>query len=135
MHFRLPIAVGHVHAAIQLFDQPGLEASVLHLAAAADEIFESLLKREGKSTMSETLLRRFQEHQPDLDRKTFHRSSTRFKNAVKHADNPAEDVVAMPSAHHFLYLARAILNYEALIGEQTPQMSTFMGRIKKGNKP
>ena len=45
--FRLPVAVGHVHAAILLFNQPGFDASVLHLAAAADEIFEAFLKREG----------------------------------------------------------------------------------------
>jgi hypothetical protein len=134
MHFRLPVAVGHVHAAIQLFDQPGLEGSVLHLAAAADEIFESFLKREGKPTLSETLLMRLQEHLPKLDRKTFHRSSTQWKNAVKHADNPAEDLITMPSTQPFFYLARAIHNYEALNGELTPQMAEFMLRVR-GEKP
>jgi hypothetical protein len=132
MHFRLPVAVGHVHAAIEIFGQPGLEGSVLHLAAAADEIFEAFLKREGKVTLSGKLLRALQEHIPELDRKTFYRSSTQWKNAVKHADIPAEDVISMPSTQPFFYLARAIMNYEALTGEKSPQMDKFMSRYRRG---
>jgi hypothetical protein len=131
MHFRLPIAVGHVHAAIQLFNEPGLEGSVLHLASAADEIFEAFLRRDGKRTMSESLLLQFQRYMPGLDRKAFHRDSTRWKNAVKHADVPGEDVITMPSLHPFQFLVRAIMNYKSLTGELTPQMDEFMARHRK----
>lgn len=128
---KLTIAVSHIHAAIELKSRFGHEASILHLAAAADEIIEAFLKRKGKPTMSQALLAQFQKYAPNFDRKTFHQAASRTKNAVKHADHPDGDIVEISELQDFTSLIRAILNYELLTGTTTPQMQEFMGRYKK----
>jgi len=131
---KLEVAVSHIHSAIELRAQPGREASILHLAAAADEIIESMLKREGKPTLSQTLFNLFKEHLPDIDRKSFHQQLSFNKNAVKHADVPAEDLIEMPFGQAFLALARAVMNYEALTGQKTEPMQGFLKAGKRSSK-
>ncbi len=116
-------------------DELAYEPSVLHLAAAAEEILEALLKRENKGTVNQFLLEGFQKNlTPTLDRKTFYQEVSRTKNAVKHADVAGEDMVEIPLGQGFFTLLKAVHNYEGLTGQLTPQMKQWFERRKNKSK-
>ena len=102
----------------------------MHLAAAADEIIEAMLKRDGKPTLSHQILIAIQKYEPHFDRRTFHRVSTKSKNAMKHADFPEEDIVGLQLGTGSFALLRAIMNYETLTGNITDQMRQYMDTVQ-----
>ena len=85
--------------------------------------------------MSQAIHRALAEHDPSLDRAMFRRATNSITNAVKRADVPSEDLITMPSVQPFLYIVRAIKNYESLMGEITPQMQQFRERKREEPKP
>ena len=134
------VALNHIHAAIELWPTNTYEVSIIHLAAAAEEILGAMLKRESKRTMLEKFHATLEQHGMGVDRKVAYKAFTKSKNDVKHADVPEDDEVTYSDVEPLLVLLRAIYNYEALVGQTTPQMAKFMTkwrpslRLVNGNK-
>jgi seryl-tRNA synthetase len=127
MH-KVEVARRQIDSAIDLFLEDKDYLSVITLAGAGEEIIGNLLSRDQKKNMIDHLIA--------LDKeltnggrafKEVNREINSFKNSLKHANQPAEDLldVAESKDHAIAMLSRAMTNYGLLKGELTSKMEEF----------
>jgi hypothetical protein len=121
------IARRQIDTAIDLFLEGRDCLSVVTLAGAGEEIIGSLLRRAKCKNMISHIL--------DLDKRlsggrgfgVVNQEINGFRNTLKHANNPAEDLieVAQDQEHAIAMLARALNNYHASEGRLSQKMEQF----------
>lgn len=121
------IARRQIDTAIDLFLEGKDYLSVVTLAGAGEEIIGKLLKRARRRNMLDHLL--------DLDKRisrgreftVVNQEINGFRNALKHATDPAEDLVdvAQDKEHAIAMLSRALTNYSALDASLSFKMEQF----------
>ncbi|OGW55625.1 MAG: hypothetical protein A2Y81_00360 [Nitrospirae bacterium RBG_13_43_8] len=128
------VARSQIDTAIDLFLDGKDYLSVITLAGAGEEILGSLIARAGKKRMIDHLI--------DLDKKLskggrqfkiINQEINGFRNSLKHADDPTEDIVDVveDQEHAIAMLARALTNYHELEGKLSVKMEQFYTWLKQ----
>lgn len=120
---KIEIARRQIEVAAELFFTGGDFLAVVTLAGAAEEILGALIQRRGEPAMVNHII--------ELDKvltggRSFHfvtKEVNRARNALKHANDPSEDNVAIADGEAIAMLGRAVANYVLLTnGNATPIM-------------
>jgi hypothetical protein len=128
------LAHRQIDTAIDLFLDGKDYLSGVTLAGAGEEILGRLLARAGKKSMIDHLIA--------LDKKLsnggrqfkiVNQEINRFRNSLKHAPDPGEDIidVAEDQEHAIAMLARALTNYYELEGKLSVRMEQFYTWLKQ----
>ena len=128
------VARRQIDTAIDLFLDGKDYLSVVTLAGAGEEILGSLITRAGK--------KRIIDHLIDLDKKLskggrrfkiVNQEINGFRNSLKHADDPTEDIVDVveDQEHAIAMLARALTNFYELEGKLSVRMEQFYIWLKQ----
>lgn len=131
------VARRQIDTAVELFLDGRDYLPIVTLSGAGEEIIGKLLQRAGKKNMIGYLI--------DLDKKLsgggrpfkiVNQEVNGFRNGLKHATDPAEDVidVAQDQEHAIAMLSRALTNYHALEGTLSEKMGQFYRWLKE-NRP
>ena len=121
------VARRQIDTAIDLFSIGKDHLSVVTLAGAAEEIVGELLRRAGRKNMLNHLLELDKRISGGRDFEVVNQEINSFRNALKHAKKPAEDLmeVVQDEEHAIAMLSRALANYSALEGKLSPKMEQF----------
>lgn len=121
------IARRQIDTAIDLFLEGKDYLSVVTLAGAGEEIIGNLLKRAKRKNMGGHLLDLDKRISGGRDFKVMNQEINGFRNALKHANEPTEDLmeVAQDQEHAIAMLSRSLTNYSALEGSLSPKMEQF----------
>jgi chromosome segregation ATPase len=122
------VARRQIDTAIDLFLDGKDYLSVVTLAGAGEEVLGSLIARAGKKSMIDHLI--------DLDKKlskggrqfkSVNQEINGFRNSLKHANDPTEDIVdvAEDQEHAIAMLASALTNFHELEGKLSVRMEQF----------
>lgn len=117
------IARRQIEIAAELFFDGRDFLAVVTLAGAAEEILGSLLKREGKPTMIDHLVGLDKEQFGGRPFAVLNKEVNGIRNALKHANDPAEDTIEIEAEAAIAMLSRAVANYASINSKEvTPIM-------------
>ena len=118
--------------AIELFLNYHDLLNSLTLAGAAEEILGVLTKREtGSQPMSESLLEKLKEWNPDIPSEQLKKEINCVRNALKHANDKAETHVFVSEETVAVMIMRACLNFLTLERKYTDSMRRFSDWYEK----
>lgn len=117
------IAKRQLDAASQLYLSGGDYLAVITLAGAAEEILGVLLKRQGKRAMVDQLVELDASLTGGRPFKIISNEINKARNALKHANDPSEDLIVVEPGEALAMLGRAIVNYVWLTESATPDMA------------
>ncbi len=126
------IARRQIDTAIDLFLQGKDYLSVVTLAGAGEEVIGNLLIRAKQKNILSHLKRLLE----GREFKVANQEINGFRNALKHANNPGEDLidVAQDQEHAIAMLSRALANYSALERGLSPKMEQFYIWLQQNRK-
>jgi hypothetical protein len=125
------IARRQIEVASELFFSGGDFLAIVTLSGAAEEILGKLIKRNGEAAMIDRLVELDKELTGGRSFNTVNTEINGIRNALKHANDPAEDEIEVEASAAIAMLSRAVVNYVLFTGgEATPSMVRVYEHLK-----
>ena len=129
---KIEIARRQIEVAAELFFAEGDFLAVVTLAGAAEEILGNLIKRAGESAMIDRLVCLDKRLTGGRSFAVVNKEVNGIRNALKHANDPAEDEIEVDAGEAISMLSRAVANYARLSNEQpSPNMVRVYEHLKE----
>lgn len=126
------IARRQIEVAADLFFSGGDFLAVVTLSGAAEEILGKLIKRNGETAMIDKLIELDKELTGGRSYAIINKEINGIRNALKHANDPAEDEIEVEPSEAIAMLSRAVVNYVLFTdGEATPRMVRVYEHLKE----
>ena len=125
------IARRQIEVASELFFADGDFLAVVTLSGAAEEILGKLLQRNGEAAMIDRLVELDKELTGGRSFNILNEEINGIRNALKHANDPAEDEIEVDASAAIAMLSRAVVNYVLFTdGNATPSMMRVYEHLK-----
>lgn len=112
--------------AVRLFVDDADYVSAVTLAGAAEEIYGSLLTREGRPNALDDLYESWKGgNLPEITQKAFRQKLNHVKNQLKHAGDPQYDEIEVTQADAMVLIARAAGMHPRFANKPTAELIRF----------
>jgi len=123
---KVDAAKRQIQTAIDLYFVHGDMISLMTLAGAAEEICGNLLARNNQKNVLTMMWEEAQKRGLPVSNKELYTRASEVRNALKHANQPAEDIFTFDDEAAVLMLIRAVVNFQLLGQPLTNEMEKFI---------